>query len=1233
MIIIKLVPNFAKYAGREKWEFPYKNGKTVNEYINGIGKELDNPKIIVSGKEIKDLSFIPDDGDEIIITNIIGEPITFTFFSYTITVFFFTAEAITLAVIIAAFAIYSYATRPKAPDTNLGGSGMDEGSATYGWEGARITQDVGTPVGVIYGEHRVAGNIINQFIWTDGDKNYLNILIALCEGEIESISEIKANDNPVANFDGITQYTRMGTNSQTLIENFEDLHNVYTVSATLAKDNAYTYTTVDSDVEAFELKLYFPNGLYQQSASSGSTNAWAITYNVQYKLHADPTYTDLGDTTVSIKSRTALRRVFRKEGLTAGQYDIKITKTSDDSDFYHTGDLILSEVDEMQTDDLIYPNTALLGLKLLATDQLSGSTPNITSLVKGEKVNIPNIKTVGGTDVDWDDYYWNDTNEKWKLLSDDTELAWDGTTYVDAYSANPVWCFRDLLVNDRYGLGQFVSTTNLDAAQLLEMAKYCEERLEDGAGSYEKRFRMDVVIDSNTRAIDTLLQLSAVFNAMPLYSGGALGVVIDKPTSSTQLFGMGNIIKDTFNQSWKSIKEIPNVIEVQFCDKDKDYKMETVAYTDDAALAAGDPVRKQQLRLFTTKTSYAIRAARYAMKIAKYVNRSISFKAGIEAIACQAGDVISMSHDIPQWGFSGKVQASSTTTLVKLDRTVTIVGGTTYKIQVRFADDTIEERTITDGAGDYTEVNVSVAFSNAPEAYDNYAFGESTKVVKDFRVVSIKKEGKDEVSVIAAEYNTSVYDDTDVTIPTNNYSALLRTVPPVENLSLTERLVIGEGGDLNTTLDVWWEKPSGLTHYLKQYAKARVYLSDDAGESWSFVRECYGTSAEGIHIADVGSTYYVAVTSVSSDGEESALGTAPQSSLTVLGKMVLPSDVTGCAVNYVNNSILMTWTEVTDLDLKGYEIRVSSLTGSWSGSSVVATNITGSSYTINSFVRGTYTYYIKAIDTSGNYSDNPCYDTITITNVPAENIVIRLNEWTRLPVFRGHKDEGALSDMALNMNNLYNEDYHRLVMEPESSQNWSVLDALSKTCAQMEGELLDQIIATEATYTTDPWEITDSSILGTLFSFSSVIQEGVGATIIIQYSTSDDLITWSDWQTFTTASVTTRYVKFKFKITAESSSKYVRITDFEAVMDVPDITDEGKDVAIGVGGTVVSFNVTFSISPRTVVSTVTGASASKVAVITLITKTSFKATVYDKDNNSVADSINWFAKGAGGLIT
>ncbi len=967
MITIKFIPNFAKLEGRESWDKPYENGKTVEDYINGIDKEFgSDTRIILSGKDIKDFSIVPDDGDEIIITGKIADPLT-------ISVVFWAIVAAAVEFIITALpfiilsAIFAFVSRGKKPNSNLGGTGMDEGSPTYGWNGAQATQEVGIPIGVVYGEHRVAGNIINQYIWTDGDKNYLNMLIALGEGEIESISNIKINDNPIANFDAVEQHTRMGTNAQSMISYFNDLHNVYSVGATLMKDNAYVYTTVNSDVEVFELKFVLPSGLFYQNPSNGSINSWSVTYKVEYKLHADPTYIDLGDTTISTKSRTTLRRIFRKDGLAAGQYDIRITKISDDGDFNHTGDLQLSEVDEIQTDDLSYPNTALLGLKLLATDQLSGAVPNVTSLIKGKLVRVPDIRNAGVA-VNWDDYYWDNSAEEWKLLADDTGLSWDGTTYVNAYCANPVWCMRDLILSTRYGLGQFINIANIDDAQLLEMAKYCEEKVADGEDGFEKRFRMDVVIDTNTKAIDAFLQLCAVFNAMPLYSGGALGFVIDRPQTPTQLFGMGNIIKDSFTQSWKSVKEVPNVIEIQFCDKDKGYKMETIIYADEDALSLGDPVRKQQIRLFTTKTSYAIRAARYAIKVSKYINVSVSFRTGIDAVACQAGDVISLSHDVPQWGFSGRVKSGSTTTLVKLDREVTIVGGTTYKIRVKMADDTIEEKTVSSGAGTYSEVTVSQAFSTAPAEYDVYAFGESTKVKKDFRILSIKKDGKSEVEIVAVEYDVNAFDDSDVIIPGNNYTDPPIAVPPVENLALTEGIVVAQDGTINHSIEVWFQIPdtSGLA-LEDRYRGANVYYSDNDGASWFFVGYTEGSSLVILENLNVGTTYKVCVASVSYNGHEMPKADSAQASITMTGNASEPNDVVNFVYTFLNE-IVFTWDDCPNPDLEGYEIRTENANWGTQNAHMIYNGLSNTFTIVSPVSRSPGTYYIRAYNSSGNYS-------------------------------------------------------------------------------------------------------------------------------------------------------------------------------------------------------------------------------------------------------------------------
>ena len=671
MVVIRNIDNPFKLEEAQVKELAFSRDKSLRVFLDESGFDYKDKRVIVSGKRISELDTRLENGDEITIIPEVKAPVV-AVVSWIVSAIAAYAVAhpfiFAFFVLSMGYSIYQYMNQPRMPDFNLGSGpsgGLDEGSPTYGWNGAQTIQEVGVPIAVVYGEHKIGGNIINQFLRDDGDRNYLNVLLSLCEGEIESVGNIEINNNPVANFGGVTIYEKYGTNTQSVIPNFEDLHNLYPVNVNLTKDNSHVYTTVDSDVEAFEVHLRLGSGLYQQSGGGGIAS-WSVIYRVEYKLHTDPAYIDLGEITISAKSRSTVRRIFRKEGLVPGQYDIRVTRTSDDSslDPLKQGDLMWFQMDELKTDDLRYPNTALLGLKLLATDQLSGSMPNITCVVKGRKVSAPDVRNAG-VPVDWEDYYWDGSG--YRLLSDDTLLDWDESTYVNQFCANPVWCLKDFITNYRYGLGEFISHTNLDNASLLEMSQYCEEKVPDGQGGFEKRFRMDVVIDSNTKALDMLIQLCATFNAMPVYSAGGLSFKIDKEVNPTQLFGMGNIIKDTFVQSWKTLKEIPNVIEIQFMDKDKGYRQETVSYIDEDSLSSGEPMRKSQIRLFTTRTSYAIRAARYALKVARYINRSISFRTGIDAIACQAGDIISISHDVPQWGFSGRVQAGSTTTLVKLD--------------------------------------------------------------------------------------------------------------------------------------------------------------------------------------------------------------------------------------------------------------------------------------------------------------------------------------------------------------------------------------------------------------------------------------------------------------------------------------------------------------------------------------------------------------------------------------
>lgn len=963
----------------EHKDIMFESHLSVLDYIKQSGFEYDEHVVVLSGKKITDLNLIPQDGDQIIVHPDV-EWQALAFIGSAIWAAAVAHPFITAATILAiGYSVYSAVTykSPALPNFGTDGNGLDENSQTYSWEGIQTTQDVGTAIPVVYGEHRVGGNIINTYIQNDGDNNFLNILLALCEGEIESIADVMINDQPSANFDGITVYAdRLGTNTDSIIPNFEDLFDNFSINQPLdALNDSYIYTTSQSDVEGFEVQMSFPAGVYSQIQQSGSIESWNVSFKVEHKLHTDSTWINDGTIDVAVKQRTDIKRYFRKTGLTPGQYDIRVTRVSAAGDFYHVGNMIFSYTVEIRTQDLSYPNVAKLGLRALATNQLSGSMPNITCLVKGKNVLVPRIQ-FSGVNVPYDDYYWDVTTSKWRKW-DNTELSWDGTTYVEMYSANPVWCLKDLLTNDRYGLGQYINTSFISSADWLLLAKYCDEKVSDGDGGYEKRFRMDVVIDSSSRAVDILNQLVAVFRGILFFSENSFKLVIDKLDTPVQLFSMGNIVEGTFNQTFKPLKETANVVQVQFLDKDKNYKQETVSVIDEAAIASGQPIRKKEIKIFCTRVSQALREGKYQLLVSKYINRSIEFRAGVDAIACQVGDIISVSHDVTQWGYSGRVKAGGSATSINLDRTVTIEVGKTYKLQVRLPNDQVEEKTVTNSPGDTSTITVNSTFSQIPQEYDIYAFGETGKNVKNFRVMGIKRANDLECDITAIEYNENMYDTDTIVLPVSNASSLSTDIQPVQNLSITEGVVTLSDGTIKNQIEVWFNKPDDSGRAFEyRFAAAKIYLSDDNQDSWKLIGQANG--GYFIYEADLvkGKTYYIRVTTVAYNGMESNFASAPTDSITITAKDVGPDPVTN--FNYTWGDLLqLVWSPNDEPDLGGYEIRDNNVNWGTDDSHLIYRG-SANKKTLQPVGRSMGTFYIRAYNTSGLYSASS--NSITPTN-------------------------------------------------------------------------------------------------------------------------------------------------------------------------------------------------------------------------------------------------------------
>ena len=930
MISIWRIPNILDAANRSKDEVQFRDSR-LSSYLRPEELSGDMRILVSHHGEVKPEafdSFKIHDGAEVIVTPAVKDPVTL---SAAATVAFTAAATLPVPALVGtalygvgvAAAIGSAVQSFRGPKLSATKSGVLDDSPTYSWDGIQNQAASGVPVPIIYGRHRTGGNFINAYVENWEGYSYLNVLIALSEGPVQAIGGITKeayeqyrtgtnsdgstyegtyaeagfgsrhrnhlavalceaigdgiliDGNPISDFvtpadNAPVVKLRYGHNPQDPVPGFDESHTFRSLNVQLLYGVPQVFSMETSD--ATDIQLLFELPALFKVADGGGFSKTGIGFSVFWKPYGadDSEYVLDGSVYEERETNAPVRLQYRIRGLNPGRYTVKIEKTVPDSDSKRQRDLYLKGIDEIGRGGYTYPYTALLGLRIRATSRLRGGLPNITTMVDGRIVET------------WD------------------PDASGGGQWVSQWSRNPIWCLYDLVRNRRYGVGDHVEQDALDRVidRWKSAAAICDEEIAiygaEAAGQTEPRYELDIVLDGRMSATDMIMMICATCQAMIIPSAGGYYPVIDEAQEPTQIFGMGNIIRGSFAESCASLRATPNLIEVQHHDADNDYERDSLEIADHEGLDAGQPLRRAtSFFAGVTRRSQALRLGAWQLKDAKYNIRMASWRAGIDAIGCQAGDVIGLSHDVPQWGESGRV-ASATSTTVVLNRQITLptlASGESHLIQVRHAaDDTIEERVITDGAGTYpagTTLTVSPAWTATPAAYDVFAVG--ILPVKPFRVISMTRESSSEVRIQAVEHNPEVYDLSDVMVPPPNYSTLpnpQRVPPSVIDLTLTNTSAY------NRTILAGWRLPTNWPEtgidegFVDHY---EVWTSLD-GSSFEKAGE---TDASTFLITETipGRTYTVRVLTVSRWGIKTPLETAPEAS--IVARVGIPPDVRG----------------------------------------------------------------------------------------------------------------------------------------------------------------------------------------------------------------------------------------------------------------------------------------------------------------------------------------------------
>lgn len=152
-------------------------------------------------------------------------------------------------------------------------------SNLYSWS-PKTVQKQGVAIPKIYGKTSVTGNIINTYIESLNNDQFLNILLSLGYGPIKQFEEFYINDQPIGYINGVTLETRLGKINQSLLSGFDNTKVEYTKNVELTYETVYTMETTGDAFDELEVEISFPYGLYHSNDAGGLDNI-GVEYEIQ----------------------------------------------------------------------------------------------------------------------------------------------------------------------------------------------------------------------------------------------------------------------------------------------------------------------------------------------------------------------------------------------------------------------------------------------------------------------------------------------------------------------------------------------------------------------------------------------------------------------------------------------------------------------------------------------------------------------------------------------------------------------------------------------------------------------------------------------------------------------------------------------------------------------------------------------------------------------------------------
>lgn len=705
------------------------------------------------------------------------------------------------------------------------------------------------------------------------------ILIALGEGEFAGQltgKDIYLDGTPIENSDGSKNFGgvawefRSGTQAQKYIQGIPGTENEINVGTAISSSTAWTHTFTNTQLSAIRLRLKWTS-LFRQE-DDGDLVGYSINYAIDLQTDGGAWQTVI-NTRVTGKTTSGYERSHRIALPQAGTtWTVRLRKITADANSAKIGDaMTLQSYTEVIDAKLRYPNTALLYIEF-DSSQFNGSIPQISCEPKMRVIRVPDnynpeTRTYGGT--------------------------WTGA-FKWAWTDNPAWVFYDLVVTDRFGLGNRLTAANIDKWTLYQVAQYCDQPVPDGKGGSgtEPRYICNVYVQNRNEAYTVLRDFAAIFRGMTYWGGNQIVALADMPRDIDYTYTRANVIDGQFVYSSSTTKTRYTTSLVSWSDPDNAYADAMEPVFEQSLVARYGFNQLELTAIGCTRQSEANRKGRWGI-LTNNKDRVVTFSVGLDGNIPQPGYVIAVADEMLSGKVTGGRISSVNGRVITLDRVADITPGN--RLIVNLPSGVSQARTVQAVNG--RAITVTTAYGETPQAECVWVAESDELYAQQYRVVSVADNNDGTFTISGAYHDPDKYAriDTGAIIDQRPVSV----VPPgnqhaPENIIISSFSVVQQGISVETMRASWDQAPNAIAY------EAQWRRNDG---NWVNVPRSSTTSFDipGIYAG----RYLVRVRAINAAEISSGWGYSEEKTLT--GKVGNPPKPVGFMATGINWGIRLNW--------------------------------------------------------------------------------------------------------------------------------------------------------------------------------------------------------------------------------------------------------------------------------------------------------------------------------------